>query len=485
MLSLPLRLLRYALHVVFWAAIVIATILIVRAFDARGLPPIEAWHRALPGEFRAADAEKVGDLDGYLALEARLFRQLRERIYDAHPADSSGELIRYRAGSLADPASQPRDWNRTSWSDPPDELRAGALLLHGLSDSCYSMRSLAEVLRREGVRSLCLRVPGHGTVPGGLTAADWEDWAAAVRIGARAVRDAIGRERPFYLVGYSNGGALAVQYAVAAMDAGDLPPPQRVILLSPAIGVTAFGAFASWNRVLSRFQYFEQFAWQDLGPEFDPFKYVSFPKHAGDQIFRLTRELQADMARLASEGRTGSLPPILTFQSLVDATVHTDAIVDHLYAPLEGEAHELVLFDIRRTSAVDGFLKSEHERLLERLDGEALTYTFTLVTNAGPDAPGTVARTRRPGTAAVQQELGARWPATVYSLSHIAIPFPPDDPLYGADPSGPLPLGALAPRGERDMLVVPAKQFLRLRYNPFFDYVAERVREVVRTDLAE
>ena len=60
MLSLPLRLLRYTLHVVFWAAIVIATLLLVRAFDARGLPPIEAWHRALPGEFRAADAEQIG-----------------------------------------------------------------------------------------------------------------------------------------------------------------------------------------------------------------------------------------------------------------------------------------------------------------------------------------------------------------------------------------------------------------------------------------
>ena len=33
----------------------------------------------------------------------------------------------------------------------------------------------------------------------------------------------------------------------------------------------------------------------------------------------------------------------------------------------------------------------------------------------------------------------------------------------------------MAPRGERFIMRVPAGQFTRLRYNPFFDYLEKRV----------
>jgi hypothetical protein len=40
-------------------------------------------------------------------------------------------------------------------------------------------------------------------------------------------------------------------------------------------------------------------------------------------------------------------------------------------------------------------------------------------------------------------------------------------------------LGLIAPRGEKGVLDVPLDQFLRLNCNPFFPYVAERIREFV------
>ena len=65
-------------------------------------------------------------------------------------------------------------------------------------------------------------------------------------------------------------------------------------------------------------------------------------------------------------------------------------------------------------------------------------------------------------------------------MTHIAIPFPVDDPLYRTDPvedgSGLFRLGRLNPRGERAVLIAGADTFIRLTSNPFFPYLAERVR---------
>ena len=79
------------------------------------------------------------------------------------------------------------------------------------------------------------------------------------------------------------------------------------------------------------------------------------------------------------------------------------------------------------------------------------------------------------------------WPRGVFSLSHVALPFPPDDPIYGGPQAlaapgrvpgqGPIVLGAITLLGERGMLQVPDGFFLRLRFNPFFAYVDERTRD--------
>ena len=52
------------------------------------------------------------------------------------------------------------------------------------------------------------------------------------------------------------------------------------------------------------------------------------------------------------------------------------------------------------------------------------------------------------------------WPDDVYSLSHIALPFSPDDPLYGDDPNSENPgirLGRLALHGENNTLSIPPR----------------------------
>ena len=67
------------------------------------------------------------------------------------------------------------------------------------------------------------------------------------------------------------------------------------------------------------------------------------------------------------------------------------------------------------------------------------------------------------------------------SLSHLAMPFPLSDPLYGLEPDTSedygANLGAMATRGERGTLIVSIDSLARMSSNPFFDYVMQRVEE--------
>ena len=189
--------------------------------------------------------------------------------------------------------------------------------MHGLTDSPYSVRAEAELYAKEGFYALSLRVPGHGTIPGALTVAKWEDWRAAARLGARHVRGRVPAPLPFHVVGYSNGGALAVQYALDALGDPSLPRPDRVVVMSPMIGVTRFtgaaAVIAKMVTAVGSLPYFAQSRWMDVQPEYNPFKYNSFPAFAGQQTVEITRDIQASIEREAASGRIKSLPPILAF----------------------------------------------------------------------------------------------------------------------------------------------------------------------------
>ena len=67
----------------------------------------------------------------------------------------------------------------------------------------------------------------------------------------------------------------------------------------------------------------------------------------------------------------------------------------------------------------------------------------------------------------------------MFSLSHIALPFPLDDELYGRTPRPSsldlVRLGTLSPRGEKAVLTVPVETLMRVSSNPFFPYLADRL----------
>ena len=479
-------LVRWLRRAVFSLVVVWATLVLGGAFGARArLPELKPWHLFVPRtEMRASEIAEATTLADYLKREDETFAEVRREM-DARltPADLTAGN-RYAPESPLNPDRAPKNWNR-SFELVPETVRGGVLLVHGLTDAPYSVRALAEVYRDHGFYALGLRMPGHGTVPGALTKTRWEDWMAAVRLGARHVRSRAGGGAPLHMVGYSNGGALVLSYALDALSDPRRVKPDRLVLLSPMIGVTPFASLARTVSRLGVVPYFAKAKWTDVLPEYNPYKYNSFPANAGQQTWELTSRLQGQLSKLSEAGRTGEIPPVLTFQSLVDATVSTPAIVDRLFSRLTRDGNELVLFDVSRTSSLKPFLKPDSEALLARIVGDkGRRYVLTVVANSDPETREVAAKSYAPGAAVPRvAPLGLAWPEGVFSLSHIALPFRPDDSLFGIRPAGPaeagVRLGLLSPRGEKSTLVVPEDVLMRLASNPFFPYVEEKIGEVL------
>ena len=399
----------------------------VYVYMLQSRPDLKIWHKAeLDSEFQAEQAANISTLDDYLELERRLFQQLQEQVYAVVSDADQRRINRYSSGSLMDPTSYPHDWNRT-FELTQEVPEAGIVLLHGLSDSPYSLRTIGQQLHGSGFHVVGLRVPGHGTAPSGLLKATWQDFAAAARLAVRHVRETIGSDKPLYIAGYSNGAALAVEYSLAVLEGEDLPAADGLILLSPAIGVSPAAALAVWQ---SRFSYItglQKLAWNSITPEFDPYKYNSFPVNAGDQIHQLTQNIAQRMSRLAGPDGVRGFPRTLAFQSVVDATVPPAILIDALFKKLAPEGHQMVLFDVNRHAEAEPLLKSDPEMLTQRLFAdEALPFDLTLVTNASVNSDAVVAR-RKPAGAKESYDvtLDLSWPQGLFSLSHVSLPFAP------------------------------------------------------------
>jgi hypothetical protein len=440
------------------------------------LPDLKPWHRAsFEQEFSAARASEVKTLADYLALEERVFAELRAKVGAATaPADRLAHN-RYFPGSAADPDAQPTNWNRT-FELAPDQPRGGVLLLHGMSDSPYSLHAVAASLHQRGWHVLALRLPGHGTAPSGLLDLHLQDLRAAARLGMRHLRERLGPVAPLMIVGYSNGAALGAEYAVSMLEGEQLPRLDGLIMISPSLA-----ALAAWQARAAQLPGLEKLAWLDVLPEYDPYKYNSFPVHAGDQVYRLAGDVDARLQRLMKGGVVRGFPRTLAFQSVIDATVKADGVADRLMRRLAPGGHALVLYDINRSAEAVPFVRERDTGWgRQLLDGEALPYSLTLVTNENAASAQVHAVTRPAGGAQTRPEpLALAWPAGVFALAHVSLPFPPDDPVYGSQPSGErqIPLGTLEARGETGVLVVPASLITRLRYNPFFDYQSRRILE--------
>lgn len=476
-----MRLLKHFLMAIGYGGLgVFITMAVIYVMYLQNRPELQPWHVVeLTEEYTNEKAEQIQTFQKYLELEERLFRQLRRTLYQQDGDPDKNLLNRYFEGSRADPNNVSPDWNR-SFEVSVDKPRGGVLLVHGLSDSPYSMRALTRTFHEQGYFVVGLRLPGHGTAPAGLTTAKWQDWAAAIRLAAKYVRQKVGQDKPFYIGGYSTGAALAVEYSLAILEGAAYPAADGLILISPAIGVAPLAALAEYQAKLAVIPGMEKLAWDSIQPEYNPYKYQSFAVNAGDQIYRLTRKIEKRINRLDRGKGVSGMPPILAFQSVVDATVSTRSLVQVLFKRLASEGHELVLFDVDRSAHFEPFLVYDPVDEIKQLFAEPrLPFATTLLTNVDPESGEIFARHRLAGpTKVTSEQTELVWPVGVYSLSHTALPIRPDDSVYGNKKPRDqklVYLGRVDLRGERGLFIVPASEMLRQKYNPFYSYIEKRV----------
>lgn len=463
-------------------AMALLTFLGVRIYDTQRGLPLEPWHTYVPHELHAK-ALDAADWTQYLAAEATIFDDVQREVSRKLAAGDRVPANRYFDGSPVYPAHFAQDFNRSFVLEPKGKPVGAVVLLHGLTDSPYSQRHIARFYRDRGFVAIVPRLPAHGTVPAALTDVEWEDWLAATRLAVREARRRTEPSAPLHLVGFSNGGALALMYALDSIGDEKLSRPDRLVLISPMVGITQFARFAGLAGLPAILPAFAKAAWLGIVPEFNPFKYNSFPVNGARQSYRLTQALQERIARYARAGKLGELPPIITFQSLIDFTVSTRAIVSALYAHLPANGSELVLFDINRTARFGPLLRSSADTALARIvPSGTRRYRLTIITNADDESEDVIERvTEADSGAEHSRPIGLTYPSGFYSLSHVALPFPTSDALYGAEPDRSENfgenLGTLAPRGERNVLIASLDSLMRASSNPFFPYMIDRIDE--------
>jgi len=479
-------------------------------FAVSALPSLQPWHtELLRNEF---DAGRHKDLDfaGYQRLESRLFDELQAKTAqwardgldpDCLPlgavpaadcraeADEAFRHSRFNHGGWLQRLVEGAPYNRSFRLAQP--AAAGqALLVHGLTDSPYSMRAMAQSLHTRGFDVTVLRLPGHGTLPSMMTSMSARDWTAALRIAAKEVAARVVPGQPFYVGGYSSGGTLVLQYALDALQDDALRRPDRVLLVSPAIELTRVAALAEVIDIftLVPIPVLDKARWQAIAPEFDPYKFNSFPVNASRQINRATRALQSSLQDAQRGGRLAQLPPVVTWQSVVDSTVGSLGVVDQVYARLSGPAHRLVMFDMNRLPELGSVARPAARALIDRLEAAPRGYTLDVVSNDNGQLPRIAVRRSAPGASPELRATTLDWPGGLVSLGHVALPFPADDPVYGfvrgSGRDGIPSIGSWLLRGENGAITLALGSLTRLRSNPFWPLIDEDVAGLVAQDVA-
>jgi alpha-beta hydrolase superfamily lysophospholipase len=479
-------------------------------YAVSALPPLQPWHtELLHHEF---DARKHKDLDfaGYQRLEAQLFDELRtattqwardgldptcpplaeQPVADCRAeADEAFRNSRFNHAGWLHRLVDGAPYNRSFRLAQPSPT-GHALLVHGLTDSPYSMRAMAQSLHTRGFEVTVLRLPGHGTLPSMMTAMSAHDWTAAVRIAAKDVAARVAPGQPFYVGGYSSGGTLVLQYALDALQDSALRRPDRVLLMSPAIELARVAALAEVIDIFTvvPLPVLDKARWQAVAPEFDPYKFNSFPVNASRQINRATRALQSSLEEARRAGRLAQLPPVVTWQSVVDSTVGSVGVVDKVYARLDGPAHRLVMFDMNRLPELGGVARPAARALIDRLERAPRGYTLDVVSNADAQLSRIVVRRSVPGSSSQLRPTTLDWPGGLVSLGHVALPFPAEDPVYGfvrgSGRDGIPSIGSWLLRGENGAITLSLGSLTRLRSNPFWPLIDEDVAGLVAQDVA-
>ncbi len=328
----------------------------------------------------------------------------------------------------------------------PQQIQRGFLLVHGLTDSPYLLRAVANSLQAQFPCALIrtLLSPGHSTVPGDLLGVRLADWETTFAWG---VQNVLSQVDELTVLGYSNGSALALNYLNREVGNAD-SMIDRMILVSPGLRPADRRAWlAPWLKFLS--------PWIYKRADLDAVKYESFPTNAASEFYKLTQQATADDAPVLNT-------PTLMIVSGDDTTTDAAVAADVYCNRIDGPEKALLWYQS----------SSEQSQLPVNCEGIEL---IELNTDSASDR--------------------------VISLSHIALTTPMNDPHYGIDGRYPVCLSheAFPDRFERCLgdnsgSVYAESTFLdanglyegaivrRTSFNPDFDSMMNKIACFIRDD---
>ncbi len=173
---------------------------------------------------------------------------------------------------------------------------------------------------------------------------------------------------------------------------------------------------------------------------------------------------------------------------MVDSTIIVPKLITTLFDRLTSASSELVLCDINRIDNLANlFNRSFEQAIFPKLKRTDLPYTLSVLTNLNSHSRQVVLQSRS-GESWRETVTDMSWPVDVASLSHLAVPIPPEDRIYGtkeATAASGLPLGSLHLRTEPSALLISNSLSFRCRNNPFYHLMEDHVVRWLSRRLAE
>ena len=193
----------------------------------------------------------------------------------------------------------------------PDTVRRpsrGILMAHGLTDSPFAMRDMAQFFQRQGFYVLAMLLPGHGTRPGDLLRVCWRDWVRAHQRLLDLLSEQVDR---VYACGFSAGAALSLYQSTLN------PAIRGLFLFAPALGVSPLARLTLPLAALGR--RWRRLAWFDVQPDSDCFKYESLTNRAIAEVYKMIQAL-AQLSEISARS-----VPLFVAASERDATLNSAA----------------------------------------------------------------------------------------------------------------------------------------------------------------
>lgn len=202
------------------------------------------------------------------------------------------------------------------------------LLIHGLNDSPYVWRDVANELANRGFDVRSILLPGHGNTPRAQLDISYRTWLKAVREHMNLYRDPTAR---FFVGGFSMGGVIATLLA-AETDHVD-----GLLLFSPAYR-SQMHDILRWAGLYSTFK---PWVFGGMIREDNPVKYNSIPINGASQYYKTAQTLKRRWPRKQLE------IPVLVVATINDSVIDIEHMKKSFIQGFSGIKH-MIVYDNER-----------------------------------------------------------------------------------------------------------------------------------------